>query len=131
MRRESKRVAHFGKPGPMRDRLIAAVKRGKKTATSSLLDELEADEEPMPVVGDRLAVVDSEERQIAVIELTAVEVIRMGDVGLELVQAEGEGFKTVEDWRREHERFWREEVRSEPLGNDTRVIFERFRLVSD
>jgi uncharacterized protein YhfF len=75
----------------MRDRLIAAVKRGEKTATSSLLDELEADEEPMPVAGDRLAVVDSEERQIAVIELTAVEVIRLGDVGLELVQAESQG----------------------------------------
>jgi uncharacterized protein YhfF len=115
----------------MRDRLVAAVIRGEKTATTSLLAEWEADSEPLPSAGDRLTVIDSDEKPVAVIELTAVEVLRLGEVELELAKDEGEGFKTVGEWRRQHERFWDEENArrvSDPLTDDTRIVVERFRL---
>jgi uncharacterized protein YhfF len=122
----------------VRDRLVDAVLRGEKTATSSLLAEWEADGEPLPAVGDRLTVIDSDERPVAVIELTAVDVIRLGDADKALADDEGEGFKTVSEWRQGHERFWRSQVISKlpaplagGLSDDTRIVVERFRLVSD
>jgi uncharacterized protein YhfF len=129
------RLAEFGFPGPLRDRLVAAILRGEKTATSSLAVEWEADEEPLPRAGERETVVDSEGRPIAVIEVVATSVIRLGDADLALALDEGEGFRSVAEWRAEHERFWNDGVRPHlggpaawRLDDDTRVVVQRFRL---
>jgi uncharacterized protein YhfF len=121
----------------MRDRLVAGVLQGDKTATTSLLAEREADREPLPAVGERRTVIDSEDRPVATMEFTAVDVIRLGDADLDLVLEEGEGFESVAEWRQAHERFWRDEVipklprgLADPLTDDTQIIVERFRLVS-
>jgi uncharacterized protein YhfF len=117
----------------MRDRLVAAVLRGEKTATSSLLAEREADCEAIPKPGQRMTVIDSDEKPVAVIELVAVDVIRLGDADLRLAFDEGEGFKTVSEWREAPERFWGDQLpagRAEPLTDDTRIVVERFRLVN-
>jgi uncharacterized protein YhfF len=129
-------VALFGPPGPMRDRLVTAVRRGEKTASSSLLVEWEADREPLPAAGDRLTVIDSDESPVALIELLAVDVIRLGDADLSLARDEGEGFESVAEWREAHERFWSDEVIPElpdglTLSDDTEVVVERFRLVPE
>jgi uncharacterized protein YhfF len=129
---EAEMVCRFGLPGPMRDRLVVAVLRGEKTATASLLAEPEAENEPLPAVGDRLTVIDSDEKPVAVIELVAVDIIRLGDADLRLARQEGEGFDTVSEWREAHERFWREQELpglSKSLTDDTRIVVERFRLV--
>jgi uncharacterized protein YhfF len=134
----AERICRLGTPGPMRERLVAAILSGEKTVTSSLLADTDADGGDLPAVGDRLDVVDSEETPVATIELTAVEVIRLGDADMDLAREEGEGFKTVTEWRLEHERFWRDEViprLSGPLAveltDETRIVVERFRLVRD
>ena len=126
----------FAFAGPERDRLLDAVLRGEKTATCSLLAEWEADETEPPSAGERRQVLDSNDKQVATIELTAVDVIRLGDADHDLARDEGEGFKTVSEWRREHERFWREQViprLSGPLAleltDETRIVVERFQLV--
>jgi uncharacterized protein YhfF len=129
-------VTLFGPPGPMRDRLVTAVRRGEKTASSSLLVEWEADREPLPAAGDRLTVIDSDESPVALIELLAVDVIRLGDADLSLARDEGEGFESVAEWREAHERFWSDEVIPElpnglTLSDDTEVVVERFRLVPE
>jgi uncharacterized protein YhfF len=49
----------FAFPGPLRDRLVAAVLDGSKTTTSGLLQDYEIDGEPLPVAGSRAAVIDS------------------------------------------------------------------------
>jgi uncharacterized protein YhfF len=130
------RIARFGLPGPLRERLVAAVVSGRKTATSSLLAEWDAENDALPEVGDRLTVVASDERPVGEIEITAVEVIRLGDADLGLARAEGEGFESVAEWRREHERFWRERViprlpapLAAPPTDDTRIVVERFKLL--
>lgn len=123
-------------PGPARDRLVAAVLRGEKTAASSLLAEWEQDGRPLPAAGERRTVVDSDGRAAGVVELVAVEVIRLGDADHALAVAEGEGFAGVEQWRAAHERFWAGEVipalrdgRAGPLTDETPIVVERFRLV--
>ncbi len=132
------RICEFAFPGPLRDRLVASVLRGEKTATSSLLVEWEVEGDALPAVGEREAVVDSGGQPVAVIEVVAVEVIPLGDAHLDLALAEGEGFHSVAEWRASHERFWVEEVipalpagRREPLTTETQVVVERFRLVSE
>jgi uncharacterized protein YhfF len=135
-RHRTNRIARFGLPGPLRDRLVAAILRAEKTATTSLLAEWEAENDPLPEVGDRLTVVDSEERPVGVIELTDVGVIRLDQIDLDDARAEGEGFQSVAEWRREHERFWRERViprlpapLAVPIGDDTKIVVERFKLL--
>jgi uncharacterized protein YhfF len=125
----------FASPGPLRDRLVAAIASGAKTSTSSLLIQYAADDEELPVIGSRGAVVDSDGRPVLVVETTAVEVARLADVPLAHAVDEGEGFTTVDEWRAGHEAFWTspEVVAELPdgfvLDDDTGVVLERFRVV--
>jgi uncharacterized protein YhfF len=128
-------AVRFASPGPERDRLVNAVLWGKKTATSSLLAEWLLDDQELPAVGDRRAVLDSDDNPVAVIETTAVDVIRLGDADLALAREEGEGFESVAEWRQAHERFWNEDViprlptsMAGPLSDDAKVVVVRFRL---
>ena len=127
----------FAFPGPERDRLVDAVLKGEKTATSSLLAEWLLDDQELPAVGDRREVLDSGDSPVAVIETTAVDVIRLRDVDLALAREEGEGFESVADWRRAHERFWMKDVIPRlptsmvgPLNDDAKVVVVRFRLIN-
>ena|SRR5450631_1284178 len=130
------RDCELGLPGEQRDRLTASVLAGRKTSTSSLLAEWEHEREPLPRSGERQRLLNSEGRVIAVIELTEVEVIRLGDADLALAIDEGEGFVSVQAWREAHVRFWREAVMPGlpaasvlSLGAETLVLVERFRVV--
>ncbi|MCW2883122.1 MAG: hypothetical protein JWQ95_7222 [Sphaerisporangium sp.] len=129
-------LAEFAFPGPLRDQLVAAILSGAKTSTSGLVLGYERENEPLPQVGQQSAVVDSEGRRVAVIEITEVRVIRLADVDLQHALDEGEGFKSVAEWRAEHERFWHSAEVREELGDpdftvdeDTQVLAQRFRLV--
>jgi uncharacterized protein YhfF len=129
-------LAEFAFPGPLRDQLVAAVLAGTKTATSGLLAEYEHEGEPLPQVGRSAMVVDSDHRPVAVIETTEVRVIPAGDVDLEFARDEGEGFESVADWRRAHERFWQSAEMRAALGDpafvltdETPIVAERFRLL--
>ncbi len=129
-------MAEFAFPGPLRDRLVAAILSGEKRATTDLYAAFEHLNEELPRVGDRSVVVDSEERPVAVIETTEVRVIPIRDVDEDFARDEGEGTATVEEWRAAHERFWSgDEWRrlmggtSPTITDDTLVVAERFRLV--
>ncbi|MEU9187859.1 ASCH domain-containing protein [Streptomyces sp. NPDC048484] len=129
-------LAEFAFPGPLRDQLVAAILSGAKTSTSALALEYERENEPLPKAGQQSAVVDSEGRRVAVIEMTEVRVIRLADVDLQHALDEGEGDKSVGEWRAGHERFWHSaEVREElddpdfTVDDDTQVLAQRFRLV--
>lgn len=130
-------VAEFAFPGPLRDRLVAAILSGAKTSTSALLAGYAQDDEPLPEVGRLSAVLDSAGRRVAVIEVTEVRVVRLGDVDLQHALDEGEGYESVGQWRSGHEEFWHSaEVRGEmgdpdfTVDDDTLIVAERFRLVA-
>lgn len=128
-------VIEFATPGPLRDRLVAAIRSGRKTATSSLLRQYEVEGAPLPAVGDRGRVVDSAGRPQFIIETTGVQVVRLGEVPLEHAIAEGEGYASVDDWRDAHTAFWRGNEMGAALGarfvidDDTPVVLERFSLI--
>jgi uncharacterized protein YhfF len=133
------RKAEFGSPGTtLREQLVSAVLRGEKTATAGLLVDYERDGESLPELGECQAVVDNDGRDVAVIEITEVRVLRIGDADLSFARDEGEGFESVADWRAAHDRYWRgyaDEIRAfldDPdwdVGDDTLFVAERFRLV--
>ncbi|MFD3524093.1 ASCH domain-containing protein [Streptomyces sp. NPDC058653] len=123
-------------PGPLRDQLVAAVLSGEKVSTTGLLAEYEAEKEELPPVGERSALIDSDGREIAVLELTEVRVLPLGQVDLQHALDEGEGYDSVEAWRAGHEAFWHGDEMREALGDPsftvhdgTLVVAERFRVV--
>jgi uncharacterized protein YhfF len=129
-------VFEFGFPGPLRDRLVAAVLDGSKTTTTALAQDYELDQEPPPVPGYRATVIDSQGEPVAVIEMLTVRVARLGDVDLRHALDEGEGDESVAQWRAGHERFWHGEDYRGWLNNptftvtdDTLAVLQRFRLV--
>jgi uncharacterized protein YhfF len=62
---------------------------------------------------------------VAVVETTAVRFVPAGEIDLEFARDEGEGFESVDDWRRAHESFWAEQE----IDDGTLIVAERFRLV--
>ncbi len=128
----------FADPGPLRDALTAAVLVGAKTATTSLLVEYVIDGVPLPKLGDRSLVYDSERRPVAVIETTSSEIATIVTVRDEFARAEGERYADAAGWRVAHEHYWnrwldyyRDRLRDPEfaLTNSTLVVCERFRLV--
>ncbi|TFC99865.1 ASCH domain-containing protein [Cryobacterium sandaracinum] len=129
-------IAEFGFPGPLRERLIAAILAGTKTSTSSTLVEYSIEDEQLPIIGNKQTVVDSHDAAVAIIQTVAVEIVRLADVGLEHARDEGEGFVSAAAWRRGHEAFWHgTEMRAflnSPtftVDDDTLVVLERFQLI--
>lgn len=129
--------AAFAFPGPLRDRLVAAILDGTKTATTTLLADYELDGEPLPRIGRRSAVVDSADRPVAIIEVTDVRVVPLGAVDISHARDEGEGHNTVEEWRAGHEEFWHSADMRDALGDPgftvhdtTPVVLERFHVTT-
>lgn len=130
------RPFELGFPGELRDALVAAVLSGAKTTTTGLMGWYETVGEPLPRPGERMALVDSDERPLAVVEVTDVRVLRLAEVELRHALDEGEGFASVAEWRSAHEGFWHSGPLRAELGDpaftvddDTLVVAERFRVV--
>lgn len=130
-------ATQFAFPGPLRDQLNAAILDGIKTSTTSLVLEYQVFDEPFPEAGRRVAIRDSDDRLVAVIETTEVRFARLGDMDLAHAVDEGEGYTSVAEWRVGHEAFWHSDEMRQALGDpafavddDTEALLERFRLVA-
>lgn len=125
-------------PGRLRDRLVDAVLRGVKTATSRLAVMDALDQQPQPRPGTRLRLVDSAGSTAAVVEVTHVRTVSFGLVGDDVAHAEGDWFADASEWRVAHELFWSRLVHDIRLGtgdpewsidDDTQVVVRFFRVV--
>jgi uncharacterized protein YhfF len=125
--------------GALRDRLVAAVLRGDKTATTSLHASYLVEDERLPITG-LYQLIDRDDRPIGVVEVVDVDVRRLGDVDDAIAWAEGEGFSDAADWRRAHEDFWRSSNEVDAvtaaipgwrLDDDALVVIEHFRWRPD
>lgn len=123
--------------GGLGDRLVEAVLRGDKTATSSLAVEY-LNGDPLPMVGRRHALMDSRGVVRATIETVRVTITPLNLVGDDVAHAEGEGFANAAEWRRDHIGFWgdvAELVRAEAgdpsweLRESEPVVVHWFRMV--
>ncbi|WP_445526011.1 ASCH domain-containing protein [Streptomyces cyslabdanicus] len=122
-------------PGPERDRGVAAILDGRKTALTGLLEIYEHAEEAVPQTGQRFSVLDSDGRPAVTIELVDVRVVPMKEIDDDFARAEGRGYSDVAEWRAAHEEFFRSDGvcaflgRTPVIDEGTLVVAERFRVV--
>ena len=101
------RSIEFGTSGAMRNRLNDLIINGNKRATAGLLKEDYIDEgEEIECAGERLAILDNDQKQIGIIKVRRVEVLEFKDVPTELALAEAEGDLSGDDFRQSHSKFW-------------------------
>lgn len=116
----------FGDTPEMMTRLALLVRDGPKRATASLPSEYGPDE-PIPRAGDLSVILDGAGEPVCVIRTTHVEVRRFGDVDADFAWTEGEGDRTLPDWRDGHLRFFAD--RGTPIDDDSPIVLERFELL--
>lgn len=121
----------FGDSAEMADELGLLVLHGPKRATAGLLASFEADEEPLPEVGDRCLVLGGDGRPLAVVRTSDVRVGPLSSVDDSFAWDEGEGDRTRSWWLNAHTRFFTREcaARGWEFTDDIPVVFERFELV--
>jgi len=124
------RSVEFGNPGDSRDKLISLILDGNKRATAGTLEwDYVAENEPIEAVGEKLAVLDNQNRHVATIQATRVEVKKFAEVPDEFALAEAEGDLSGDDFRASHFAFWSK------LGLDikaeTEIVLVYFDLVED
>lgn len=121
------RSIEFGTPGQMRDRLNNLIINGNKRATAGLLKEDYLDEgEEIEFVGEKLAILDNQQKPIGIVKVTRVEVLDFKDVPTEFALAEAEGDLSGDDFRQSHLKFWNS-VGIEVLP-DTKIVMVYFDL---
>lgn len=132
---ELNQLPGFATPGPLRERLSGLVLAGVKTATFDLFDFARFDPSGVPAAGGTWTMHDSIGRALALLNTTAVEVLRLADVTFAMAQLEGESFSSAQSWRHAHENYWSpfvDEVRAQTkdpkwsLTDNTLVVFETF-----
>ncbi|MEU6203003.1 ASCH domain-containing protein [Micromonospora musae] len=121
------RTLALGTPGELRSTLNGLVLAGVKTATAGLLSEYAGEGEELERVGERLVLVDDDDRLVGLVQVTGVEVLRFADVGWDFARSEGEGDPSLEDWRSGHATYWAR--LGTPVTDDTDVVCLRFRLL--
>jgi|UPI00036C58D8 histidinol-phosphate aminotransferase len=119
----------FGATPDHADGLLALVLEGTKTATASSLWDLEHTGDPVPGVGELSIILDGRGVPRALLETTAVEVVAFDEVSESHAFAEGEGDRSLAQWREVHEHYWRAYSAS-PRGFESRmpIVCERLKL---
>ena len=117
----------FGDCPEMATDLGRLVRGGPKRATAGLLSDYADGSEPMPAAGDYSVILDGDGAPLCVIQTTAVEVRRFGDVDEQFAWTEGEGDRSLAYWRDAHIQFFASI--GAPVSDDTEVVLERFDLV--
>ena len=80
-------------------------------------------EEPVEA-GQRLALLDFEDKPVAIVEVVEVRIVPAGELDLRFIRDEGENFESLEDWREAHERFF-----ERPIPDETLIDAIRIRVV--
>jgi len=119
----------FGVNPRLTDELLAFILTGKKTATTTLVREMELEGSPEPQLGEYCIKLDGLEKPQAIIQTLSVRRVRFREVGKEHAHCEGE--QTLESYRRDHVEHYRR--RGEALGftfsENMEVLLERFKFV--
>jgi uncharacterized protein YhfF len=103
------------------------VRDGPKRATTSLVADYEQDGEPRPRPGDHSVILDGDGQPLCIIRTTSVEIRPFDEVDEAFAWDEGEGDRTLADWRRGHE--WYFSAVGTPVDGQTLVLLERFAKV--
>lgn len=113
------------------DRCAELVKMGEKRATSSLYDAYLIEGEPLPKTGSMYSVVNWVGEAQCIIKVTDVYRLPFNKVNEEHARMEGEGNRTLADWRKTHETAFRMDCAEYGLefNESMSVVFEIFEVV--
>jgi len=114
--------------GDAADELAALVLQGTKTATASAYPLYELEGEGLPQAGQYSVILDSGENAVCVIKTTKVFVVPFCDVDARQAWKEGEGDRSLNYWRKAHERFFQACMEEAGLCFDEhmKVVCEEF-----
>jgi uncharacterized protein YhfF len=118
----------FGATPEQSDELLGLVLEGTKTATSGSRADYTTEGEELPVPGLLGIVLDGAGRPRALVVTTEVRVVPFDEVDADHARDEGEGDRSLEHWRAEHERFFAEHAEG-GFAPDMEVVLERFRVL--
>nr|WP_062205716.1 ASCH domain-containing protein [Demequina salsinemoris] len=118
----------FGGTRAQAAKLLELVLAGAKTGTASALWDFEADEDPLPEVGEVNIIVDGDGAPRAVVQTTDIRTMPFHEVDEEHAASEGEGDLSLAHWRAVHAEFW-EEYSTSGFSPEMPVVCERFRVV--
>lgn len=121
----------FGDSPEMADELGQLVFTGIKTATCSLLWEYEAEQEPIPQVGELSIVLDGHGDPLCIIKITEVIVRAYSQVDAQFAYEEGEGDRSLSYWRAVHWRFFSRlcDKLGLEVSEDMALVCERFQVL--
>ena len=111
------------------DDLASKVLTGEKTATSSLLDYYFMGLKKMSEIGSYFSILNSFDKEIAIVRIEKIKIIRFKDVTEEFAIQEGDG--SLENWLIIHQPYYSgllSEIGKE-LGVDTLLVCEWFKVV--
>ncbi len=111
--------------------LASLVVKGEKRATASLLWSYEADNEPLPEVGQLSVITNWDGEPQCIVEVTDVEIKPYNKVTAAFAFIEGEGDKSLNYWRKVHWKFFSMEcveLGKQP-SEDMHVILEQFTVI--
>jgi len=121
----------FGDNPELANELGRLVLTGRKTATCDVRWQYEAENEPIPKVGELSVVTDGTGTPLCVIETVEVETKRFDEVDEEFAFDEGEDDRSSARWREEHWRYFSRTLPRIEREPDERmpVVCERFEVV--
>ena len=117
--------------GPFANELAALVLEGTKTATASSLIAYKTEGAPLPEPGCYRVVLYEDGTAAAVIRDTKVSLVPFDEVSPEHAYKEGEGTRTLEEWRDIHRRFFSPDYQAAGKEFDEKgiCVLEEFALV--
>ena len=117
--------------GSSADELAQLVVNGIKTATCSAYPLYGLKNEPLPVADVYSIILDSKGNAVCVIKTTKVEIVPFEEVTAEHAYKEGEGNRSLDDWKEVHEKFFTKALNKVGLHftHDMKVVCEEFSVV--
>ncbi len=118
----------FGATPEQADELLGVVLDGTKTATASSRADYVKEGQELPVPGLLGIVLDGTGHPRALVVTTGVRVVPFDQVDADHAREEGEGDRSLEQWRAVHERFFTEHADG-GFQPDMLVVLERFHVL--
>lgn len=121
----------FGDTRKESDDLLRLVINGAKTATSSLYESYKQKNIPLPKKGEKSIVADYGGREKCLIKITNVRIKPFGKISESFAKKEGEGDKSLEYWKKTHEKFFEKRLKKyrKKLDKKTLIVCQEFKVI--
>ncbi len=121
----------WGDSPEMADELGALIAAGTKTATCSAVWEWQAEGEPWPEIGHLTIVLDGHDGPLCIVETLEVAIKPYNQVDAAFAFDEGEGDRSLSDWRAVHRRFFSRSLTKigREFAEELPLVCERFRVI--